>query len=118
VMNIDRIDMEGVTVLRLEGDLDDGDGVEALRVALLDCIREKRYQLVVDLSDTGYLSYMGIGVLVERLRLLHQHGGDMKLSGVNLYTERIFRLSGVSSLLNVCDTEASAIQGLREAVAA
>ena len=116
-MNIDRIDMGGVTVLRLEGDLDDGEGVGALRIALLDCIRERRYRVVVDMSGSGYISYMGIGVLVERLRLLRQHGGDLKLSGVNLYTERVFRLSGVSSVLCTCATEAAAIQGLREAAA-
>lgn len=113
-MNVDRTESGPVTVLRLEGDID-GDGVNSLRVALLGCITGKRFNVVVNLSKIGFVSYMGVGVLVERLQQLRKAGGDIKLVGINLYTERLFRLAGVSSVFEIYDTEARAIAGFRQA---
>jgi len=58
---------------------------------------------------------MGVGVLVERLRQLRAYGGDLKLCGINLYTERLFRMVGISRVFDTYDREDLAIQGFREA---
>ena len=114
MLNIDEIEVGAVTVLRLQGDIDD-EGVGALRVSLLECLRERRCRVVVNLSDVQYLSYLGIGILIERLRQLHKQGGDLKIVGANVYAQRIFRMAGVSAILRTYESEASAIQGMRQA---
>ncbi|MDQ1257454.1 MAG: Anti-sigma factor antagonist, partial [Candidatus Hydrogenedentes bacterium] len=48
-MKFERIEMGPVTVLRLEGNIDE-DGVNQLRVGLLRCIKERRFNLVVNLT--------------------------------------------------------------------
>lgn len=63
-MNIDKVDSGVVTVLRLRGDIDE-EGVNALRRSLLDCIKGKRWNVVVDLSGVRYISFLGIGVLLD-----------------------------------------------------
>lgn len=113
-MNIEQSEMGNVTVLRLAGDLDE-DGVKDLRVALLGCLKGRRCNVVVNLKDVRYISYMGVGVLVERLRQLRARSGDMKLAGVNLYTDRLFRMIGVTQVFEVHETEAQAVQVFREA---
>ena len=112
MINIDRMDMGLVTVLRLEGDIDE-DGVQSLRMQLLQCIKEKRCKVVANLSGVRYISFMGLGVLVERLRQLRLSGGDMKLVGVNLYTERLFRMVGVTKVFEMFRSEPLAIQAYR-----
>ena len=48
-MNINRIDLGPVTVLRMEGDIDDR-GANDLRTSLLDCLKDKRYNVIGNLE--------------------------------------------------------------------
>jgi anti-sigma B factor antagonist len=113
-MNLDRTNIGQVTVLRLEGDLDEG-GVDKLREGLYACIADGRFCLVLNFSEVRFVSYMGVGVLVERLRKLRASNGDIKLVGINLYTERLFRMIGVTSLFEIYDSESRAIAVYKEA---
>ena len=113
-MTCSRDDVGQVTVLRLEGDIDDA-GVDVLRSVFYDCATDGRTMLALNLNEVGFISYMGVGVLVERLRKLRKQDGDIKLVGINLYTERLLRMMGVSSLFDITDTEAQAIRGFQAA---
>lgn len=106
--------LKHVTIMRLEGDIDE-DGVKRLRIALVDTIREGRHEVVINLTGVKYISYMGVGVLVERLRQFRLHKGDMRLVGLNLYTQRLFRMVGVTNLFKIYENEAEAIEVLQEA---
>lgn len=103
-----------VTVLRLEGDIDE-DGMNGLRLGLMECIQAQRCNVVVNLSGVKFVSYMGVGVMVERLRQIRSAGGDLKLTGVNLYTERLFRMVGVTNVFDTFATEAQAVKAFAEA---
>ena len=113
-MKVERTDIGAVTVLRLQGDIDET-GVDALRTALYECINDGRAKLVMNLSSIRFVSYMGVGVLVERLRKLRAQGGDMKLVGINLYTQRLFRMVGVQSLFDTFENESQALGVYQEA---
>lgn len=113
-MKVDRSDIGLVTVLRLHGDIDE-DGVQDLRVALLECLKQKRSNLVVNMADVKFISYMGVGVLVERLRQFRAYDGDMKLASLNVYGERMFRMLGVTKLFDAFATEGQAVEAFREA---
>ncbi len=113
-MKIERLESGAVTVLRLAGDIDEI-GMNELRLSLMECIEDNRCHVVVNLSQVNFVSYMGVGVLVERLRQLRAYNGDMKLVGVNLYTERLFRMVGVKKVFETFETESLAIQAYREA---
>ncbi len=113
-MKIERKDCGAVSVLHLEGDLDET-GVDSLRTSLYDCIAEGRYKLVLNLAGVRFISYMGVGVLVERLRKVRSFNGDIKLVAINLYTERLFRMVGVTTLFDTYETETNAIGVFQEA---
>lgn len=102
-----------VTSLKLAGDLDEG-AVDVFRAALFECISDGRCNIIMDFSQVRFVSYMGLGVLVERLRHIRAAGGDIKLVGINLYAERLFRMVGVSGLFETYDNEASALNAQRK----
>lgn len=102
------------TVLRLAGDIDE-DGVPELRVALRACLRAGEYNVVLNMEAVKFISYMGVGVLVERLRQFQAGDGDLKLVGLNLYTQRLFRMVGVTLLFDTLDSEGQALQVFKEA---
>ena len=114
MLTTERFETGAVTILRLEGEIDE-EGINVLRNAILGCIEDRRYNVVMNLEDVKFISYMGVGVMVERLRPLRAGGGDMRLVGVNLYTERLFRMIGVSNVFEVHQTESQAIQEYRKA---
>lgn len=114
MLNIETRRADDITIVRVEGEVDE-DGVRQLRIALVNCLRNNGYNVVVNLSGMQFISYMGVGVLVERLRQFRSYEGDMKLVGLNLYTQRLFRMTGVTSLFDVYESEADAIREYREA---
>ena len=114
VLNVTRTDNDQVTVLRLEGDIDEG-GMDSLRRELMDCVREQRFNVVVTLAGGRFVSYMGLGVLVERLRQLRAHNGDLKLAGVNLYTQRLIRMVGAKNVFEIFEVESQAVGQFRQA---
>ena len=113
-MKLERTEMGNVTLLRLAGDIDE-DGVSKLRVGLLDCLKDQRTNLVLNLRGVRLVSYMGLGVLVERLRQVRASSGDMKLVGINISLDRMFRMAGVSSLFEVYESETDAVQVYQQA---
>jgi len=114
MLRVDTSAMGPVSVIRLEGDIDE-DGATDLRIALVACLRDNHFNVVVNLSGVRFVSFMGVGILVERLRQFQAYEGDMKLVGLNLYTERLFRSSGVTRLFTTYKTEEEAIQEYRQA---
>lgn len=113
-MRIERLESGAVTVLRLQGEIDDV-GMNELRLALMGCIQDQRVNVVLNMSGVPFVSYMGVGVLVERLRQVRACGGDLRLVGVNLYTQRLFRMVGVTRVFQTCETETQAIQSFQRA---
>ena len=106
-MRIEQMEMGHVTVLRLEGDIDES-GVGGLRVGLLNCLKERRFNIVLNLNGIRLVSYMGLGVLVERLRQFRVCGGDIKLVGINLSLARMLRMAGIATLFEVYEGETQA----------
>lgn len=113
-MKSERYEIGAVTVLRLEGEIDEG-GMDVLRDAILECVRDQRCNLVANMAGITFVSYMGVGVLMEGLRVLRTYGGDLKLSGVNLYTDRLFRMVGVGKIFETYDNEEPAVNSYRQA---
>lgn len=113
-MQVERTDVGAVTVLRMDGDLDEG-GIGTVRDALYECISAGRFNLVLNMEQVRFVSYMGVGVLVERLRKVRSFKGDIKLVGLNTYTERLFRMVGVTSLFDAYESESQAVGVFQEA---
>ncbi len=106
-MNIERTSLGDATVVRIHGDLDE-DSASDLRVELHDCLVDGRTHLVLNLSDAGFVSYMCLGIIVERLRRFRSQQGDIKLVGVNTYLQRLMRMAGITALFDVFETESQA----------
>jgi anti-sigma B factor antagonist len=114
MMDMEQVEAGPVMVLRLHGALEDG-GVDTLRTALTNCLQARRACVVVNLDDVAVVSYLGLGVLVERLRLFRKSGGDLKLARPSLHVKRLMRLAAVLHLFDICESEAHAVEAFREA---
>lgn len=109
MLTIDRIESGLVTVLRLTGEIDEA-GQEVLRKTFNACQQDGRVNIVLNVSAVTYISYMGLGVLVERLRQVRRNNGDIKLAGLNLYGERLLRMTGAKNVFERFESESRAVQ--------
>jgi anti-anti-sigma factor len=92
-MTVKSKECEHVTVLELKGALNT-QGASEVRELLGDYMKSGRSNIVIDLGAVSDISYVGIGVLVERLRQVRARNGDIKLVSPNGWMRRIFHLVG------------------------
>jgi anti-sigma B factor antagonist len=78
--------------------------------ALVD---EGERKLVIDLEAVTYIDSATIGCLVEIHRLLEDHGGAVKLSGLQRRVHTMLTMTGVHKIVDVCRDEAEALAAFR-----
>jgi len=105
-MTVQSTDCEHVTILELKGDLSTESASQVRRI-LGECMRSGRSNIVVDLGGVSDISYVGIGVLVERLRQVRARNGDIKLVSPNGWMQRMFNLVGANVFEMYDSVEAS-----------
>lgn len=116
MLMVERIEQGKITILRLSGEVDD-EGANVLRKAVLDCIQDQRYSLVLNFSSVLFVSYMGVGALLDYLGRLRSFKGDIKLACLNLQSRRMLNLMGLSHVFECFEVESLAVQGYQQVAA-
>lgn len=72
------------------------------------------YRLLGDLSGVSYIGSSGLRVLLAAVKAARQHGGDIKLFGLDPEVLQVFRLAGFHRLFDFYETEKEALEALEE----
>lgn len=111
-MKVERQDVDGVTIVRLNGNLNTQSALEVKRV-FSELMAEERYEVVVDLEKVAQINYAGVGILLERLRRLRQNNGNLKLARVGRYLQAVFRMVGAARIFETFDSDSAAVASFR-----
>jgi stage II sporulation protein AA (anti-sigma F factor antagonist) len=68
---------------------------------LMDRYRDRN--LVLDLSEVGFVDSSGLGVILGRYRRLEEQGRAIALTGVRPQVRSVLELAGVESIINITD---------------
>lgn len=90
---------EGVTVVRLAGDLDKLTAPR-FKERLADLPAEGRLDLVVDALGLEFCDSSGLWVLVELQRTVGAHGGGLRLTGVHGVLRRVLDVTGLKAVFD------------------
>lgn len=101
-----------VWVFRPFGRIDAGHS-EDLDAALTEGISQGMHDIVLDLTDTTYISSSGLRAVTKAAKLLSPGGGRIALCGMKPVVEDVFRLSGLIRLFPAFLTAEEAIRGLQ-----
>ena len=82
-----------------------------LRKALEELVSQKVQKIVVNLSHVQHINSTAVGALVGVAKRLRQRKGDLKVYGLAENIKRTFDLIGASSVLEIYDSESSALAG-------
>jgi anti-sigma B factor antagonist len=63
-------------------------------------VQSGQIKIVVDLSDTSYISSRGWGVFLSNIKEMREKGGDLKLAGMLPDTFEVFRVLEFGMFLN------------------
>lgn len=97
-----------ILTVRLQGELDHCSAI-GIRKDLDELIQDPSVlHLVLDLDGLNFMDSSGIGVILGRYRTLHGRGGTVAVTRMNPQITKIFKLSGMASIIPVLRSEKEA----------
>jgi anti-sigma B factor antagonist len=102
--DVSRSDYDKVSVLHLSGFLD-AHTVPKFEEALQDLIKEKKYNITVNMQYLDYISSAGLGVFMGFIEEIRDNGGDIKLSNLSQKVYKVFDLLGFPTLFEIFEKE-------------
>lgn len=100
-----------VTILELEGRLILGEEGE---LPLRDCVNrlvaEQRTQILLDLRKITRLDSAGVGMLVSKYLTAQRSGGRVKLLHLTSRTDHLMRITRLSGVFEMFDSEEEALR--------
>ncbi len=98
----------GVVVVTVDGQLIVGNR-EELKQQVIDALDGGARKFVVDFTRTGYIDSSGLGVLVSLSKKIREHGGDLRLAGLNEDLQTLFELTKLDTLFAITRTTQEAL---------
>ena len=108
-VDIDVRSQNKVKIIKLRGRLNLGESVDRMRQAFDEMINAGEINFVVDLGEVAMVDSSGIGLLVRCLTAAKQRSGSLKLLKPSKFAVQTLRMTGLLSLFEVYDDEATAV---------
>ena len=93
-MLLPRKPIQDISVLDVAGDIDFREMIR-IKDMIGGLIEKDRTKVVLNLRAVDHINYLSIGVLLERLKLLRNLNGDLKLAGMSPFLRDIFKVVGM-----------------------
>ena len=96
-----KIDIEiaqTVAVVHVQGFVDTTTSPE-LEKTLQGLLKEKRYQIIMDLGGVDYISSAGWGIFISEIKEIREKGGDLKLARMSSDVNEVFELLEFGNIL-------------------
>ena len=100
----------GITVIDASGRITLGEGASAFRDLIRDLAAKGDKRILLNLSDVTYIDSSGIGEMVSGYTTVTNHGGVLKLLGLNKRVKDLLQITKLYTVFEVHDDEASAVR--------
>ena len=98
-----------VTVLDLKGNLTLGAGEQKMREVIDELLASGRTRLLLNFAAVPVLDSSGIGAIIKSFTTAKKDGGKLKLVNLSRLARQLLSITGLLSVLEVFDDEASAL---------
>lgn len=110
---LERMVIQDISVIDMTGDIDFREMIR-IKDVIGSLIEKDRIKVVLNLKAVDHINYLSIGVLLERLKILRNLNGDLKLAGMNPYVRDIFRAVGMDHVFEEYPSLEEAIESFDE----
>ena len=108
-MNITTKEIEGISVVALNGRIVLGEESTALREKVKSLLDAGKKRIVLDMSNVTYIDSAGLGTLVAAHVSAKTQGASLRLSNLGNKFHDVLQLTRLLTVFNVYDTQAEAI---------
>jgi anti-sigma B factor antagonist len=98
-----------VTIVKVIGNIDSNSANDFAKF-MKDLIKQKNVNILVDMSETGYIDSIGLGIMVGTVATLKKKKGQMMLVNIPEAVERIFIMTKLNTILTIRDDFDSALK--------
>ena len=106
-------EVDGVTVLDLNGRITLGEGSVQLREAIRDLISKGSRTILLNMGDVNYIDSSGLGELVSAYTTAKNQGASVKLLNLTKKVKDVLQLTKLYTVFDVFEDEASAISSFK-----
>jgi anti-sigma B factor antagonist len=108
-MTIGQRDIEGITILDLEGRLMAGPDSSLLRERVVEVSNQTRLNIIFNLKRVEFIDSTGLGTMVMSFTTIQKLGGALKLLNLSKRHIELLVLTKLSTIFEVFDDEQDAI---------
>ncbi|HWR15462.1 MAG TPA: STAS domain-containing protein [Terriglobales bacterium] len=108
-MKINSRDVDGITILDMEGRITLGEDIAALKQVIGGLIAAGRKLVLLNLRDVPYIDSSGIGELVTAFTKIRNSGGELKLLNLTSKVRTLLEITRLYAIFDIGDDEAAAI---------
>ena len=102
-------EVDGVTVLDLNGRITLGEGSVQLREAIRDLISKGSRTILLNMGDVNYIDSSGLGELVSAFTTAKNQNADVKLLNLTKKVKDVLQVTKLYTVFDIYDDEAHAI---------
>lgn len=113
-LTVAETDIAGVDALALTGELN-FDTSPKLRKVLVEKCKNRQAEIVVDLTDLGFMDTCGLATLIEARQRADGYGGRVVLVGVSPLIEEVMDITRVKDLFTIIEDREKAESTLGQA---
>ncbi len=109
-MNLAVREIEGISVVDVDGRIDSVEAATKLGDALKNCISEEKAKIVVNLEKVDYMNSAALGSLISARKGTKEKNGGLKLASLQSFVMEVFKKSQLVQLFDIVDTVENAVK--------
>ena len=102
-------EIDGVTVIDLDGRIALGDGSVVLHNLIRENLDQGNLKILLNFSAVNYLDSTGLGELVSGYRQVKSKSGELKLLNVNKKISDLLQITKLYAVFDIHNNEAQAL---------
>lgn len=103
-------DVNGVTVLDIEGRIVLGEESNSFREKVKGLLASGKKKIVLNLAQVSYIDSAGLGTLVATFHSARSQGATLKLANLGAKFKEVLQVTKLMTVFDTYDTEAAAVQ--------
>ena len=111
-------EVDGVSVVELDGRIVLGEESDALRGRLKSLMAEGKQKIVLNMGNITYIDSAGLGTLVAAYVSAKSQGASVRLCHLGEKFHEVLQLTRLLTVFDVYDTEAEAVKSFQGSLAA
>jgi len=105
--------VDGITVVDLNGRIVLGEATTALREVLQNLVTQGQKKILLNLADVSYIDSSGLGALVSGYTTLTGQEGQLKLLNLTKKVQDLLQITKLLTVFEVYTDEATAVRSFR-----